>query len=125
MDNLITLPAVTIVGNGRSGTDFFHSLFDGHPEVLTFNGDFPFENMFWKNSSCVMSNNYVLEDLINELYGQSIYKFKSKYDIQERKDKLGKDKNEQIDIELQTIKYHMLGLLNKLKYTLTHKKNCP
>jgi len=110
MNKLINLPAATIVGNGRSGTDFLHSLFDSHPEVLTFNGHFPFNDFFWDQSSCVLSGNYELNDLINELYGKYIYKFKSRYDIQERKDKLGN--NEQLDIELETIKYHMRELLN-------------
>ena len=49
MNKLINLPADTIDGNGRSGTDFLHSLFDSHPEVLTFNGHFPFKEFFWES----------------------------------------------------------------------------
>jgi hypothetical protein len=53
MNKLINLPVATIVGNGRSGTDFLHSLFDSHPEVLTFNGHFPFNDFFGESSHSI------------------------------------------------------------------------
>lgn len=76
------------LGVGRSGMDFFQSLFDRHPEVSQFPGIF-FFNLFWlkiKNKS----KKQIAKEFINEYERY----FNSKINKLERHDKLGKNKNE-------------------------------
>ena len=48
------LPWCALVTTGRTGTDFFQSLLDSHPEIFVFNGQLYFHN-FWQSSQCVQS----------------------------------------------------------------------
>ncbi len=110
MDRLLSLPAVTLVTTGRTGTDFLQSLLDSHPEVLTFNGSLFFYE-FWFESKCVSVNNFDLDDLLDEFVGKHIEKFKSRYDLMERKDQLGIDGSQVIEIDLMQFKQEMRTLL--------------
>jgi len=104
-------PWCALVTVGRVGTDFFQSLLDSHPEIYVFNGIFFFYE-FWEQSYC--SKNCTIhnvDDLINEFYGFFIYKFKSKYDFQERKNELGEEKNQFIDINEKIFKEHLRNLI--------------
>lgn len=112
--------AYGILANGRSGTDFLQSLFDGHPEVLTFNGFFLFYE-FWGNAVTNKSSSVNIEDFADEFIGKFIFKLKSKYDIQEQKDKLGINKDESIDINPNAFKNHFINLINKIDF---NSKNC-
>lgn len=106
-----TLPWVALVTTGRSGTDFFQSLLDGHPEIAVFNGAH-FFYIFWDSARTV---NYggplVIEHILDEYVGTSIHKFFGRYDGSERKGELGDDGREEIIIDLTEFRKHVLGLL--------------
>ena len=107
---LFDLPVVTLLTTGRTGTDFLQSLLDSHPEVLTFNGIFHFHK-FWDNSICVRSGNFHQDDFLSEFIGEFIHKLKSKYDLEERKNELGKDYNLSININLDLFRNHVNDLM--------------
>lgn len=100
MDRLLGLTACTLLTTGRTGTDFFQSLLDSHPQVLTFNGHLFFYR-FWKNSSCVAAGSFSAEDLLLEFAGKNIEKFRSRYDIQERKDQLGSNYDQSLSLDIR------------------------
>jgi hypothetical protein len=48
-NHINNLPLVTlVVAASRPGSDFLHSLFDSHPEILTFDGSLPFDTFYDK-----------------------------------------------------------------------------
>ena len=59
MDHLESLKPCTLITTGRTGTDFFQSLLDSHPEVLTFNGHIFFHD-FWNNAKCTKKKIFAL-----------------------------------------------------------------
>ena len=95
---------------GRTGSDFLQSLLDSHPQVLTFNGILDFHT-FWQQSICVQSQNFNLSDFIYEFIGKHIEKFKSKYDISERKDQLGVSYDQSLDINIHQFKKYFLEIM--------------
>ena len=96
-----------LVTTGRVGSDFFQSLIDSHPEVFSFNGVIDI-HQFWKTAKSTNNKKHLyLDDIINEFIGQNIHKFKSIYDLQEKKDKLGENQNESINIDLNEFKLHL------------------
>lgn len=106
------LPWCVLVTTGRTGTDFFHSLLDSHPEVFVFNGALYFHT-FWQDSPCVVPGKEpVLEDILAHFVGLHIDTLKSRYDLSERKDQLGEARNQSIDIDLDEFKQHAKGLLD-------------
>jgi len=111
MRHILSLPTVSIVTGGRAGSDFLQSIYDSHPEVLTFNGWFQFHELFWDDSVCNKVENINLYDLIDEFIGKLIYKLKSRYDLQEKKDKLGVNNDEFIDIDICQFRKHFIGLM--------------
>ena len=93
------LPWCVLVTTGRVGSDFFQSLLDSHPEIFVFNGVLRI-NDFWDNSYTTQYNTeYNIDDVINEFIGKNIVKFKSIYDLEERKNELGENRNESINIK--------------------------
>lgn len=112
MDKLLELKACALITTGRTGTDFLQSLLDGHPEVLTFNGGLFFHD-FWKESICVKAGKFAIEDFIDEFVGKYIEKFKSRYDLQERKNELGEDGRQSIDIDLGRFKAEAANFLKQ------------
>ena len=111
MDVLLQLPACSLITTGRTGSDFLQSLFDSHEQVLTYNGDFLF-HQFWKESLCVSSGKFDLNDLIAEFIGKHIETLKSKYDLFERKHELGEEGDQSIDIDLELFRVHIVGLIS-------------
>ena len=110
LQNLNKLKSCTLLTTGRTGSDFLQSLLDSHPQVLTFNGILDFDT-FWKQSKCVQSQNIDLSDFIYEFIGRYIEKFKSKYDITERKDQLGTSYDQSLDIDIQQFKKYFLEIM--------------
>ena len=109
-----------IVATPRSGSDYFQSLLDGHPEVLTFNGSvglyvglFPKINF---NNANKQNINLSITKFIN-IYHDWLC---TKNDNSEGKNKMGKSKNEFININLNRFKYAMFNYLNLEGFT---KKN--
>ena len=106
-----TLPWCALVTTGRTGSDFFQSLFDGHPEAIVFNGQQNF-HQFWQNARSAGAGALPApEDIIDEFIGAYIHRFKSRYDLVERKNELGEQRNECIQLDPQVFRQHALGLL--------------
>lgn len=99
LENLI--PFALVAGGGRSGTDLLQSLLDSHGQVLSFNGSLKFYIDFFADSKCLQSGSFDLIDLAHEFVGLYIERFNSKYDYIERKDQLGKDESESLNIDTQ------------------------
>lgn len=106
------LKKVLLVATGRTGSDFFQSLLDGHSEILQFTGIWYF-HQWWKEAKCKEN----LTDLINEfiwhncIYCNHIAKFKSYYNKEERWDQLGNNKNEFFEVDINIFRQHMLNIL--------------
>lgn len=103
---------VLVAGGGRVGSDFFHSLLDGHSEILQVTGSW-FFHLWWKGAKCKKN----LTDLIDEfiwytgLHSNHIAKFKSYYEKMERWDQLGANKNDFFEVDIGTFKNHMMNIL--------------
>jgi len=111
MDQFSQLPTYTLVAlGGRVGVDFVHSLLDSHPQILTYNG-YLFLYQFWSSSKCVAAKEFSLGDLVDEFIGTHIEQLKSRYDLLERKDQLGDNADQSIDIDLVLFKQSVLKLL--------------
>jgi len=112
-----TLPWCALVTTGRVGTDFLQSLLDSHPEIHVFNGVL-FFHQFWENSACARNPDGIdPADLTDEFIGLHLEKLKSRYDHQERKDQLGDNKDQSVDIDLPLFRQHMVGLLARRPVT--------
>jgi len=116
MAHLDTLQPYALITTGRTGTDFLQSLLDSHTEVLTFNGSFWFHD-FWDNSKCAKTDNIIILDLLDEFVGSHLEKLKSKYDLRERKNSLGENGDQSIDIDLSVFKTEAAKLIHGRKVT--------
>ena len=100
-----------IVATPRSGSDYFQSLLDGHPEVLTFNGSVGLYVHFFPKIDFKNHNLKNIKNTINKFvktYKNWLY---TKHDRREGKNKMGINKNEFININLKKFKYAMLHYL--------------
>jgi len=102
----------TLVTTGRVGSDFFQSLLDSHPEIIVFNGVLNFHE-FWEQAATTrIESNLVVEDIADEFIGHFIEKLKSHYEIVERKNELGENRNQSIDIDIPEFKSHLMAFLS-------------
>jgi hypothetical protein len=120
LDKLQSLNVCTLLTTGRTGSDFLQSLLDSHIQIITFNGNFDYYE-FWDNSSCVKSKNFELEDFIYEFIGKHIDKFKSRYDYLEKKDKLGENQDQNLNIDIHQFSTYFLDIMNSQEIS---SKNC-
>ena len=111
MEHLQALPAVALVTTGRTGSDFLQSLLDSHPQVLTFNGSLQFYADFWPSSKIARTESFAIGDLLDEFVGGYLHRFRSRYDFAERKDHLGPDGSQALDIDTAAFRRHALALL--------------
>ncbi len=101
MNNIDHITSVALITTGRTGTDFFQSLFDSHTQVLTFNGHLIDYYLFWKdNENIINSEKFISEDLIYKFISHYLKYLKSHYDLSEKKDKMGDNLDESISINL-------------------------
>jgi len=113
------LPWFALVTTGRTGTDFLQSLFDSHPEVFVFNGQFYFHD-FWATAKSVnYGGDLKTEDIVDEFIGLHIKQLKSRYDVVERKGELGENRDASIDIDIGVFRNHILGLMALREVTST------
>ena len=108
------LKKVLLVATGRTGSDFFQSLLDSHPQILQFPGEW-FFHQWWQVARC--RNN--VSDLVNEFIwfnsptcSNHIAKFKSYYNTVERWDKLGDAKNDYFEVDIDAFRNHMLNIFS-------------
>ena len=76
-----------LISGGRTGSDFFQSLLDGHEEILSFPGIFYFDK-FLKELKINKKNPGNLFIEMNKDF------FDSRLNLRERHNQLGKNKNE-------------------------------
>jgi hypothetical protein len=114
--NLLKLKPYAILHNGRAGADFLQSICDGHPEILTFNGFLVFYE-FWNQASTNKVAEVNVNDFLEEFIGKFIFKLKSRYDIQERKDQLGPDRNQSLNVPIDQFKAYGEMILNELGFS--------
>src|SRR5688572_7115954 len=112
MEHLQSLRPVALVTTGRTGSCFLQSLLDSHPQVLTFNGELLFYDEFLPNSVCANSDTFAAQDVFDEFVGEYIQRFKSRYDHLERKDQLGPDRAQVLDIDTTEFRRHAVGLIS-------------
>ena len=108
------LKKVLLVATGRTGSDFFQSLLDSHPQILQFPGDL-FFHQWWQVARCRKN----VSDLVNEFIwcnsptcSNHIAKFKSYYNTEERWDKLGDAKNDYFEVDIDAFRNHMLNIFS-------------
>jgi len=121
------LDIVSIVAiSARPGTDFMQSLFDSHPQILTFDGWIKFHSFYKKAISIYGTQNLISgdagsitelkienispSDFFYEFAWKHLHKFNSRYDTLEKKDKLGK-KNEYNKINIDDFVEKAVGLI--------------
>ncbi|MFH1581677.1 MAG: hypothetical protein ABIC39_06330 [Pseudomonadota bacterium] len=111
-EHVKNLKMVLLVATARSGSDFFQSLLDGHPEILQFTGVW-FFHQWWQAAKHKDS----LPDLIDEFVRpvpdsfNHLAKFQSYHDKIERWDQLGPNKNESFEVDIDLFKKHMINIL--------------
>ncbi|MAM68913.1 MAG: hypothetical protein CMM12_09165 [Rhodospirillaceae bacterium] len=112
-EHIDQLPWCALVTTGRSGTDFFQSLLDSHPEIAVYNGT-NFFYIFWDNAQSVQHDGpLVAEHIVDEYIGANIQKLISRYDTLERKNELGENGDQDIDVNVPLFRRHVLGLLGE------------
>lgn len=110
----------SIVATPRSGSDYFQSLIDGHPQVMSFNGSFGAYVGLYPE---IDFNNHDKKNILQAIKKFiKIYKCKlqTKNDKDEGKNQLGKNKNECININLKKFKFSILKYIEIEGFT---KKN--
>jgi len=108
----LDLRIAIIITGGRTGSDFFQSLTDGHPEILQFPGKFLFDE-FWNLINSDNSNNYISELFCNEYS----YFFNSQLNTIERLHQLGEDKNKFFTVDLVLFKVSFCELMDKYLFS--------
>jgi len=79
---------LVLIAGGRSGSDFFQSLLDGHSSICQLPGPFYYD-IFWKKIKRIKEVNYIS----NKFFNDYIYFFDSRKNLIERHNMLGKNKN--------------------------------
>lgn len=111
LQHTANLPWYVLVTTGRAGSDLFQSLLDSHPEAFVFNGKLQFHD-FWKKSHCKRAvSGPDPEDVADEFIGNFIYKFKSKYRVIEKKDRLGPNQDRCISVDTGAFRQHLVHFL--------------
>jgi hypothetical protein len=85
----MNLKIVILITGGRTGSDFFQSLTDGHKEILQFPGCF-FYNDFWQKTASNLNVNEISDAFISEYP----HFFNSGLNTLERHHMLGENKND-------------------------------
>ena len=97
---------VVLIAGGRTGSDFFQSLLDGHPEISQFPGIFRFDD-FWEKTK----KENKLENIAKILIDNYKHFFDSKKNLIERHNMLGKDKNDFFSIDENLYKKCFINLM--------------
>ena len=116
-EHVTGLKKVLLISGGRSGSDFFQSLIDGHPEILQFPGTF-FFHLWWDQAKCKKNLFDLLYEFIWYTSGWSNHAafFKSVYNTMERWDQLGEKRNENFEVDIDAFKKHMVGIFDVIDF---------
>jgi hypothetical protein len=119
-NHISKLKTYSIIATIRSGSDFLQSLCDGHPQIITFNGNFLPYYEFFSDPILFNKKNKDLNLIVDKFIYKYFHKLDSRYDFHEKKYLMGKKKNQTIKINIPTFKKH---LINFLKINTINKKN--
>jgi hypothetical protein len=123
-------PVSLIAASTRPGVDFVHSLFDKHPQILTFDGWLLFHEFYYNSISVFGTEKFIvglsaletnksvdkinIKNFFSEFAWTHLHKFDSRYDSLEKKNKLGPKKNEFNFIPIdQFVKYSVSLMADK------------
>lgn len=99
------------MSNGRAGSKLFHSLLDGHPQIICFPRSFQF-NSFWKAMSGKQNDlNFLLDSFIDKYYRFFSGKLWYRTNHYDRADRLGPNMNETFSIDIDRFKKYVIDLL--------------
>ncbi len=82
-------PTIALIGYGRSGSLFLHSIFDGHPEISTLPGYF-FKGWFNEKTWSILRPNYKNPNWRKKLSKNIILLFEPQFNSNSRKNVIGK-----------------------------------
>ena len=115
-----TLRPVILLANPRSGTDFIHSLIDGHPEVRQQPGAYDWAG-FW-NSSLARhipdSANHLIQEFIywnNHAFQNQLSKFDSRFNTYENWHHLGRKRDEHFTVDQRNFARHLAAMLDEVR----------
>jgi hypothetical protein len=101
MNFLLKSQPVVLITTGRTGSDFLQSLFDSHSKIMVFNGHLVFYYKFWKSTDSMRKNtNCMTEDIVYKFVCKFMIHLKSYYDENERKHRLGSNRDQSLIINL-------------------------
>ena len=127
-DLLNALDVVTILAiSNRPGTDFLQSLFDSHPQIITFDGWLLFHEFYQSAYSIYGTKRLIagvssniktgrldvinVRDFFYEFAWNHLYKFDSRYDNLESKESLGAQKNQYNYVNIDSFVQYAVQLI--------------
>jgi len=110
----------SIIATSRSGSDYLQSLFDDHPQVLTFNGSLPLYSQFLNKINFEDNSNKNIKLTITKFINSFFFLLNTKFDKEEGKNTLGEKKNKSIQISAHKFSKILFYFINKKSFT---KKN--
>ena len=100
---------VVLIAGGRTGSDFFQSLLDGHPEISQLPGIFDFDS-FWSKLKSKKENN--LETICKTFTEDYVRFFDSRVNKKERHHMLGRQKNSFFTVDKNFFCKSFISLMN-------------
>jgi len=119
-DHISKLKTYSILATIRSGSDFLQSLCDGHPQIMTFNGNFLPYYEFFSDPIFFNKKKKDLDLTVDKFIYKYFHRLNSKYDFFEKKYLMGHKRNQSIKINIHKFKKH---LINFLKINTINTKN--
>jgi hypothetical protein len=100
---------IAIIGFGRSGMDFLQSLFDKHPQISQFPGEFFFGKFYTE-----VEKKTCKKEIAELFIKKHLYFFDSRLNLTERHNSLGNKKNEFFLIKKNLFKKKFIQLTNTI-----------
>ncbi|MDO8463847.1 MAG: hypothetical protein Q7S46_01125 [Gallionella sp.] len=110
---------IVLITGGRTGSDFFQSLLDGHPEIMSFPGIFFFDS-FWESLSPTESPIVISTKLCREYP----HFFDSRLNVQERHHMLGANRNEFFLVDQAFFQEKFSDLMKDRKFSKMNILEC-
>ena len=104
------MKTLLLVAGGRSGSDFFQSLLDGHPQVLQFPGTIKTNKAFIQIISQKNPNNISSEFIKNYIH---FFDSRIGWGKVERHDRLGEDKSHYFTVDQNKFKTYFFEMFEK------------
>mgnify|MGYP003966210597 CR=1 FL=1 len=114
-EHLNNIPIVAMAGlRVRPGTDFFHSLVDGHPEIVQTTGSCLYNYFsFWNATIYKDDLDNLIEEFIYDI--NHIPLFDSRFNMKEKWGKLGGNKDEYFEVDKLKFTTYLKNLMNGIE----------